>query len=189
MLRNLVTSLFEHERVETTVMKAKEARRLAERMITLGKQGTLHARRRAASVLLKKSVVKKLFDEIAPKYVNRDGGYTRILRVGYRKGDGAPLAFLELVEEEVTKKKKKTTKKGAKKVSGKREGTSKKEKKTKPAEEEKKEAAVKAEEAPEAKEEKAEKEEVQEEKGADEESVSEEKAPEEAPGKEETSGK
>jgi len=189
MLRNLVTSLFEHERVETTVMKAKEARRLAERMITLGKRGTLHARRRAASVLLKKSVVKKLFDEIAPKYVNRDGGYTRILRVGYRKGDGAPLAFLELVEEEVTKKKKKTTKKGAKKVSGKREGTSKKEKKTKPAEEEKKEAAVKAEEAPEAKEEKAEKEEVQEEKGADEESVSEEKAPEEAPGKEETSGK
>jgi len=106
MLRNLVTSLFEHERVETTVMKAKEARRVAERLITLGKKGTLHARRRAASVLLKKSVVKKLFDEIAPRYTDRNGGYTRILRVGYRKGDGAPLAFLELVTEEVAKKKK-----------------------------------------------------------------------------------
>ena len=105
MLRNLVTSLLEHERVETTVVKAKEARRIAERMITLGKQGTLHARRRAASVLMKKSVVKKLFDELAPRYVDREGGYTRILRVGYRKGDGAPLAFLELVTEELEKKK------------------------------------------------------------------------------------
>ncbi len=105
MLRNLVTSLFEHERVETTVMKAKEARRIAERMITLGKRGTLHARRRAASVLLKKSVVKKLFDEIAPRYAKREGGYTRILRVGYRKGDAAPLAFLELIMEETERKK------------------------------------------------------------------------------------
>ena len=106
MLRNLVTSLLEHERIETTVSKAKEARRVAERMITLGKKGTLHARRRAASVILKKSVVKKLFDEIAPRYEDRNGGYTRILRVGYRKGDGAPLAFLELVTEEVSGKKK-----------------------------------------------------------------------------------
>jgi large subunit ribosomal protein L17 len=118
MLRNLVTSLLEHERVETTLMKAKEARRIAERMITLGKRGTLHARRQAASVLMKKSVVKKLFDEIAPKYEKRDGGYTRILRVGYRKGDGAPLAFLELVEEEVSVKKK-SKKKETKKTSGK----------------------------------------------------------------------
>jgi len=110
MLRNLVTSLLEHERVETTVMKAKEARRIAERMITLGKRGTLHARRRAASVLMTKSVVKKLFDEVAPRYKNRNGGYTRILRVGYRKGDGAPLAFLELVKGE-SQKKKKTEKK------------------------------------------------------------------------------
>ena len=124
MLRNLVTSLFEHERVETTLMKAKEARRIAERMITLGKRGTLHARRQAASVLMKKSVVKKLFDEIAPKYENRNGGYTRILRVGYRKGDGAPLAFLELVEEEIAvkkKKKKKETKKAAGKTAPKKE--------------------------------------------------------------------
>ena len=116
MLRNLVTSLLEHERVETTVMKAKEARRIAERMITLGKRGTLHDRRRAASVLMKRSVVKKLFDEIAPRYEKRDGGYTRILRVGYRKGDGAPLAFLELVKEKEEKKKKirkKVTKKAA----------------------------------------------------------------------------
>ncbi len=124
MLRNLVTSLFEHERVETTLMKAKEARRIAERMITLGKRGTLHARRQAASVLMKKSVVKKLFDEIAPKYEKRNGGYTRILRVGYRKGDGAPLAFLELVEEEIAvkkKKKKKETKKATAKSAPKKE--------------------------------------------------------------------
>ncbi len=118
MLRNLVTSLFEHERVETTVMKAKEARRIAERLITLGKKGTLHARRRAATVLLKKSAVKKLFDEIAPRYMDRNGGYTRILRVGYRKGDGAPLAFLELVEEEISRKKK-SKKSGAKKTAAK----------------------------------------------------------------------
>jgi len=144
MLRNLVTSLLEHERVETTVMKAKEARRIAERMITLGKRGTLHARRRAASVLMTKSVVKKLFDEIAPRYKNRNGGYTRILRVGYRKGDGAPLAFLELVKEEAEKKKK-TEKKGTKKsaaketaksVKGKPAEKKKKGKKVTPAEEE-----------------------------------------------------
>lgn len=127
MLRNLVTSLLEHERVETTVMKAKEARRIAERMITLGKRGTLHDRRRAASVLVKKSVVKKLFDEIAPRYEKRDGGYTRILRVGYRKGDSAPLAFLELVKEEAEKKKK-IKKKGTKKAAAKEgQGREKKE--------------------------------------------------------------
>ncbi len=126
MLRNLVTSLLEHERVETTVMKAKEVRRIAERMITLGKQGTLHARRRAASILMKKAVVKKLFDEIAPRYTDRDGGYTRILRVGYRKGDGAPLAFLELVTEEAAKKKKPKKKAASKETQGKaKRGSSK----------------------------------------------------------------
>ncbi|MBW1659058.1 MAG: 50S ribosomal protein L17 [Deltaproteobacteria bacterium] len=116
MLRNLVTSLLEHERVETTVMKAKEARRIADKMITLGKKGSLHARRRAAAVLMNKTVVQRLFDEIAPRYEKREGGYTRILRVGYRKGDGAPMAFLELVKEEVKEKKKKTGKKSAKKT-------------------------------------------------------------------------
>jgi len=142
MLRNLVTSLFEHERVETTLMKAKEARRIAEKMITLGKRGTLHARRQAASVLMKKSVVKKLFDEIAPKYAERNGGYTRILRVGYRKGDGAPLAFLELVEEEIAvkkKKKKKETKKTAAKAAPRKKA---------PAEEKKEEAKKAAAEEP-----------------------------------------
>lgn len=119
MLRNLVTSLLEHERIETTVMKAKEARRIADKMITLGKNGSLHARRRAASVLMKKAVVQRLFDEIAPRYEKREGGYTRILRVGYRKGDGAPMAFLELVKEEVKEKKKKTGKKSTKKASAK----------------------------------------------------------------------
>jgi large subunit ribosomal protein L17 len=116
MLRNLVTSLLEHERVETTVMKAKEARRIADKMITLGKKGSLHARRRAAAVLMKKTVVQKLFDELAPRYEKREGGYTRIMRVGYRKGDGAEMAFLELVKEEVKGKKKKTGKKSAKKT-------------------------------------------------------------------------
>ncbi len=147
MLRNLVTSLFEHERVETTLMKAKEARRIAEKMITLGKRGTLHARRQAASVLMSKAVVKKLFEEIAPKYANRNGGYTRILRVGYRKGDGAPLAFLELVEEEVAvkkKSKKKTSAKAAPKKAKEKAKVKEEAKKAAPPVEEKAEAAEEA---------------------------------------------
>ncbi len=97
MLRNLVTSLLKNGRIETTVTRAKETRRVAEKMITLGKRGDLHARRQALAYVLEETVVKNLFDEIAPKYQETNGGYTRILKTGPRKGDGAPMAILELV--------------------------------------------------------------------------------------------
>ena len=97
MLRNMVTSLMRHERIRTTTPKAKVARRYAERMITLGKKGDLHARRTAAKFINDETVLKKLFDEIAPKFVERNGGYTRIMRAGIRKGDAADMAILELV--------------------------------------------------------------------------------------------
>ncbi|MGB9791935.1 MAG: 50S ribosomal protein L17 [Thermacetogeniaceae bacterium] len=98
MLRNLVTSLLRHERIETTEARAKEVRSIAEKMITLGKRGDLHARRQALAYLLDESVVKKLFDETAPRYKDRSGGYTRMVRLGYRRGDGAPMVLLELVK-------------------------------------------------------------------------------------------
>jgi large subunit ribosomal protein L17 len=98
LLRNLVTALLEHESVQTTDAKAKELRRWADRMITLGKAGTLHARRRAARVVGRRSVLKKLFDEIAPRYRTRHGGYTRVVKLGVRRGDAAPLSVIELVE-------------------------------------------------------------------------------------------
>ncbi len=98
MLRNLVSSLVIHQKVRTTVAKAKEARRLADGVITLAKQGTLPARRQAFGILQDRTLVKKVFDEIAPNFKERSGGYTRILRVGPRQGDGAQMAILELVE-------------------------------------------------------------------------------------------
>ncbi len=101
LLRNLVTSLILRERIETTVAKAKAARPLAERMITLGKRGDLHARRLVASYLLDAGAVSMLFGDIAKRYASRAGGYTRIVRSGWRKGDGADLAVLELVGTEV----------------------------------------------------------------------------------------
>jgi large subunit ribosomal protein L17 len=97
MLRNLVTSLLEHERIVTTVPKAKEARRIADKMITLGKRGDLHARRQAMSYIRTKSIVAKLFDELSEQYADRQGGYTRIIRTGTRVGDAAPMAIVELV--------------------------------------------------------------------------------------------
>jgi large subunit ribosomal protein L17 len=97
MLRNMVTSLLRHERITTTAPKAKEAKRWAERMITLGKRGDLHARRQAASFVNDETVLKKLFDEIAPAFKERKGGYTRVVRTGVRKGDVAEVAILELV--------------------------------------------------------------------------------------------
>lgn len=97
MLRNLVTSLLREEKIETTVTRAKEAKRMAEKMITLGKRGDLHARRQALAYIYDEDVVKKLFDEIAPKYADRNGGYTRVLKLGPRRGDGAEIAILELV--------------------------------------------------------------------------------------------
>ncbi len=100
MLRNMVTSLFEHERIVTTVPKAKEARKVAEKMITLAKRGDLHARRQALSYIRSKDIVAKLFDEIQEQYSDRNGGYTRIIRTGVRNGDIASMAILELVDYE-----------------------------------------------------------------------------------------
>ncbi len=97
MLRNLVTSLLEHGKIMTTNTRAKETQSIAEKMITLGKQGHLHARRQALSYITKEDVVKKLFDEIAPKYNERNGGYTRILKIAPRRGDAAEVVLLELV--------------------------------------------------------------------------------------------
>lgn len=98
MLRNIVTSLLKHERIETTAARAKELNAIAEKMITLGKQGDLAARRQAMSYLMEEDVVTKLFETIAPKYADRQGGYTRIMRVGSRRGDAAELVLVELVK-------------------------------------------------------------------------------------------
>lgn len=98
MFRNIVTSLLEHERVQTTDVKAKEVRRWAERMVTLGKRGTLHARRQALAFVRDRSIVKRLFEDIAPRFRDRAGGYTRITKIGMRKGDAAPLSVIELTE-------------------------------------------------------------------------------------------
>ena len=97
MLRNMVTSLLEHERIVTTVPKAKETRRVAEKMITLGKRGDLHARRQAMAYIRSKGIVAKLFDELSGQYTDRQGGYTRIIRTGNRYGDAAPMAIVEFV--------------------------------------------------------------------------------------------
>ena len=97
MLRALVTFLLENGRIETTVARAKEVRAMAEKMITLGKDNTLHSKRQVFAFVTKEAVVKKLFDEIAPKYAETQGGYTRIIRLGPRRGDAAEMAFIELV--------------------------------------------------------------------------------------------
>ena len=100
MLRGLTTYLLEHGRIETTVTRAKELRSLAEKMITIAKQPTLANRRRVLAFVTKEDVVKKLFDEIAPEYASRPGGYTRIIRTGPRRGDAAEMCIIELVKEE-----------------------------------------------------------------------------------------
>jgi large subunit ribosomal protein L17 len=107
MMRNMVTSLIEHENITTTVTRAKELRKLAEKMISLGKRGDLHARRQAMQVIRDGKVVGKLFEMIGPRYENRPGGYTRILKTGNRLGDNAPVCIIELVEEEFTPRPKK----------------------------------------------------------------------------------
>jgi large subunit ribosomal protein L17 len=108
MLRNLVTSFLEKERVVTTVAKAKEARPLAEKMITLAKKNTLHTRRQALAFVTKESVVRKLFNKLGPRFSERPGGYTRIIKTGPRKGDGADMAVLEMIGTEFKLKEKKT---------------------------------------------------------------------------------
>jgi large subunit ribosomal protein L17 len=100
MLANMVSSLFTNGQIQTTLVKAKEARRFAEKLITIGKKGDLHRRRLAVSKLRDKSAVKLLFDEIAPAYAERNGGYTRILKLGVRRGDAAEMCILQLVKEE-----------------------------------------------------------------------------------------
>lgn len=110
LLRNLITSFFERERLKTTLAKAKEARPLAEKMITRAKENTLHARRLALRFLSKESAVKKLFEEIGPRFKERQGGYTRIVKLGLRMGDGSKMAMLELLGSEFKKKEKKKKK-------------------------------------------------------------------------------
>ncbi len=115
LLRNMVSSLFECEKIETTDAKAKELRKVAEKAITWGKRGDLHARRQALRVISSKKTVKKLFDEIAPRFKERRGGYTRIVKAGRRRGDNAPLAIIELIPREEQK----SSAKGAKEDKGK----------------------------------------------------------------------
>lgn len=98
MMRNSVTSLLESERINTTETRAKEIKRIADKMITLGKRGDLHARRQARSYIMNDMVVQKLFTDIAERFKERPGGYTRIIKTGYRKGDGAQMAIIELVD-------------------------------------------------------------------------------------------
>lgn len=98
LLKNAVTSLLESEKIVTTETRAKEIQKIADRMITLSKKGGLHSRRQAHSYLTKDPVIKKLFTELAQRYQDRQGGYTRIIKTGFRKGDGAPMAIIELVK-------------------------------------------------------------------------------------------
>lgn len=114
MLKNMTASLLKHERVITTDAKAKELRSVAERIITLGKRGSLHARRQALSFVRDREITKKVFEELSVRYTKRNGGYTRIIKVGYRDGDNAPLSLVELISED---KKKKAKGKGADKSS------------------------------------------------------------------------
>jgi len=109
LLRNLVTSVIERDRVETTLTKAKAVRPLVEKMITLGKKGDLHARRQALAFLMTDAAVERLFDTVAPRYGDRNGGYLRIVRTGFQRGDGAEKAFIELLgaEKEIEAKRQK----------------------------------------------------------------------------------
>jgi large subunit ribosomal protein L17 len=116
MFRNMVTSLFEHGRIHTTDAKAKELRRWADRVITLAKRGDLHARRKALSIVRSKAVVHKLFEDVSSRFGQRAGGYTRIVNLGRRLGDAAPVSIVELVGPEEIKDKKKPKRKKSKKV-------------------------------------------------------------------------
>ena len=128
MFRNMVTSLFKHERIRTTGVKAKELRRWAEHLITLAKRGDLHARRQALAIIREKDVVHKLFDEAGEKFGNSAGGYTRIVRLGRRAGDAAPMSLVELIVPGAVAKKK-AKKKTTKASAGKNKAEGKEEKK------------------------------------------------------------
>ncbi len=126
MFRNMLVSLIEHERLKTTLAKAKELRKVAEKIVTLGKKDSLHARRLAFALLRNEDIVKKLFTEIAPRFKDRQGGYTRIYKLGWRAGDAAPLSLIEWVtlsaEEEKKKSPVKKAKEALKKVTPKKKG-------------------------------------------------------------------
>ncbi len=126
MFRNMVTSLFKYQQIRTTDVKAKELRRWADHMITLAKRGDLHARRQALAIIPEKQVVHKLFEDASQNFGSRSGGYTRIVKIGNRKGDAAPLSLVELIITEKSKKKK-TAKKKAKAAPQKASATDKKE--------------------------------------------------------------
>ena len=128
MFRNMVTSLFDKERIQTTLDRAKAVRPIAERMITLGKRESLHARRQALAYIKDPAVVSKLFDTLAPRFSQRPGGYTRIIKSGFRPGDGAQKAYLELVGYEFKPGKAEESKKGKKGEKEAAAGTEKKEK-------------------------------------------------------------
>jgi large subunit ribosomal protein L17 len=116
MFRNMLVSLLQHERIKTTLAKGKELRSWVDKIITLGKQGTLHAKRQAFALLRNHEIVRKLFEEIAPKLKSREGGYTRVYKMGWRQGDGAPLSLVELITFSAVEEKKKSTVKKAKEV-------------------------------------------------------------------------
>ncbi len=121
MMRNLMVSLIRHERIKTTLARAKELRKVAERMITLAKRGDLSARRQAAQFLNSKAETKKLFEELAQRFKKRNGGYTRIMRLGWRPGDGAPISLIEFLPEVKEEKKRKVSrKKSSKEAEGKK---------------------------------------------------------------------
>jgi large subunit ribosomal protein L17 len=129
LLRGLVTNVIEEERITTTVPKAKAARPLVERMITLAKEDNLHARRRAAAFLMTKTSVEKLFEKLGPRFNQRNGGYTRIVKLGWRKGDGAETAVLELVGSELVKRAADRAARREERLKAIREGTEAEEKK------------------------------------------------------------
>lgn len=129
LFRNLVTALIQREKIRTTLAKAKELRSKAEKTITLGKKGTLHARRQALMVLTEKSALQKLFGPLAERYANRKGGYTRIIKIGNRRGDDAPMAIIELVDHDLEKTPPKKVVKGQGKEEPKKKEAAKKEEK------------------------------------------------------------
>jgi large subunit ribosomal protein L17 len=144
LLRNLVTALFQYERIETTVAKAKEARRLAERMITFAKQNDVAARRHVATFVFKPEIVAKLFDTIGPWYTERHGGYTRIIRIGRRLGDAGETAYLELVKSAEQKEKEKADRMAAEEAKALAQAGEKQAKKSKAEAEEPDEAPAEA---------------------------------------------
>ena len=135
LLANQVCSLIEHQRIKTTLAKAKAVRPLAEKMVTLGKNGSLHARRTALAVLRQKDAVKKLFEDIAPRSVSRNGGYTRIVKLGARKSDSAPVAFIEWVDAPQVLEEPVAEEKGKKRKAAKADAEAKPERKAKKSEE------------------------------------------------------